>query len=181
MAHLPIWYLDQFSIEDCEKAFDEYIQLTPKDAAMGKDGDTFDHSFRNTKVRFASSHTWFGLKMFAYANTANQQCKWGYDINQFETVQFAEYNIGQKYDWHVDNFPLSGSEIDRKITVVCLMSDPDDFEGGELILRLYNEYTPPLKKGSVIAFPSIIEHKVTPVTKGVRYSATMWISGPRFK
>ena len=181
MSHLPIWYLGQFSIEDCEKAFNEFIKLTPKDASMGIDGTDRDHTFRNTTVRFANSNGWFGLKMFQYGNLANKECKWGFEVNQFESVQFAEYGIGQKYNWHIDNFPLSGSEIDRKITVVCLMSDPANFEGGELILRLYNEYTPPLKKGSVIAFPSIIEHKVTPVTKGVRYSATMWISGPRFK
>jgi PKHD-type hydroxylase len=61
------------------------------------------------------------------------------------------------------------------------MSDPEDFEGGELQVRLYGDFTPPMKKGTVIAFPSILQHQVTPVTKGVRYTATMWISGPRFK
>jgi PKHD-type hydroxylase len=48
-------------------------------------------------------------------------------------------------------------------------------------MRLYSEYTAPLVKGSMIAFPSILEHRVTPVLSGVRYSATMWFNGPRFK
>jgi len=65
--------------------------------------------------------------------------------------------------------------------VVCMMSDPVDFEGGALQLRMYQEFTPPMTKGTIIAFPSFLEHQVTPVTKGVRYTATMWLSGPRFK
>jgi len=42
-------------------------------------------------------------------------------------------------------------------------------------------YTPQLRKGSIIAFPSYILHQVTPVTKGVRKSAVLWLSGPAFK
>jgi PKHD-type hydroxylase len=61
------------------------------------------------------------------------------------------------------------------------MNDPSEFEGGLLQLRMYQEFTPELKMGSIIAFPSFLEHGVTPVTKGVRYTATMWLSGPRFK
>lgn len=39
----------------------------------------------------------------------------------------------------------------------------------------------PRDKGTVIIFPSYILHRVTPVTKGVRKSLAVWISGPRFK
>ena len=181
MSHLPIWYIDQFPIDDCEKAFSEYMQIPPRDASIGKNGEKIDHAFRNTTVRFSNQSNWFGLKMIDFANFANKECKWDYDTNQYEAVQFAEYRVDQKYDWHVDNFPISGNSIDRKITVVCMLSDPADYDGGELKLRLYNEYVPEMKKGTIIAFPSILEHQVTPVTRGVRYTATMWISGPRFR
>jgi len=37
------------------------------------------------------------------------------------------------------------------------------------------------KMGSVIAFPSYINHKVSPVTKGLRKSLVAWVSGPRWR
>jgi PKHD-type hydroxylase len=120
--------------------------------------------------------------MFHYGTKANQECKWNFDLNDFEAVQFAEYGPGQHYSWHVDTFLLSNRGYDRKVTVVCLMNDPSEFEGGQLQLRFdRQDYTVPLVKNSVIAFPSFIEHQVTPVTSGVRYTATMWINGPEFR
>jgi len=181
MSHLPIWYLGQVPVEDCDKASAEYMLIPPKDASMGRDGDQLDHTFRNTTVRFADNSHWFGLKMRDYGMLANKECNWDFDINRHESVQYAEYGIGKKYNWHIDTFPLSGAPTDRKVTVVCMMSDPVDFEGGALQLRMYQEFTPPMTKGTIIAFPSFLEHQVTPVTKGVRYTATMWLSGPRFK
>jgi PKHD-type hydroxylase len=94
-------------------------------------------------------------------------------------VQFAEYGPEQHYAWHTDTFALAGKPTDRKITIVCLLND--EFEGGQFQVRLYNDYTAPLEKGTIIAFPSILEHRVIPVTSGIRYSATMWFSGPRFR
>jgi len=81
----------------------------------------------------------------------------------------------------VDNFPLQGLDLDRKITVVCLLSELTEFSAGELQIRLYSDYSAPLVKGSVIAFPSILQHRVTPVTFGLRKTATMWLSGPKFR
>jgi PKHD-type hydroxylase len=37
------------------------------------------------------------------------------------------------------------------------------------------------KKGSVLLFPSWILHRVTPVTKGVRKSIVVWVTGPKFR
>jgi PKHD-type hydroxylase len=181
MSHLPIWYLGEVPIEECDKAFSDLLAITPKDATMGKDGEAKDHLTRSTTVRFAPKDHWFGQVMLKFGNLANANCNWGWNIDNYEAIQFAEYGEGQHYHWHVDNFPLSGASIDRKVSVVCLMNDPSEFEGGVLQFRLYEEYTPELKKGSIIAFPSVVEHRVLPVTKGIRYSATMWINGPRFR
>jgi PKHD-type hydroxylase len=181
MAHLPIWYLGEVPIADCDKAFSELISLPPGDATMGITGEEKDQKTRDTIIRFADHSHWFGKMMLDYGNLANRECNWGWITEGYEAIQFAEYRENQHYHWHVDNFPLSGNIIDRKITVVCLMNDPTEFEGGGLELRLYQEYSTVLKKGSIVAFPSIIEHRVLPVTKGIRYSATMWVNGPRFR
>lgn len=181
MTHLPIWYLGKLPVEVCDQARQELMALPMQEAAMGIDGDVKIESQRNTSVVFAPFDFWLGKDMERHAAQANKECGWDYDIPSREAIQFAQYGVNQHYDWHVDVFPLSGQSTDRKISVVCLLNDPSEFEGGDFQIRLYSQYTAPLEKGSIIAFPSILEHRVTPVTSGVRYSATMWFHGPRFK
>lgn len=179
--HLPIWYLGKLDAETCDQAKNDLLKFPFQDAAMGINGDVKQESQRKTNVVFAPFDFWLGKEMEKIATEANSVCKWDYDIPSREAIQFAEYKPGQHYDWHVDYFPLAGGETDRKVSVVCLLNDPDEFEGGVFQIRLYSEFVAPLEKGTIIAFPSILEHRVTPVTSGVRYSATMWFHGPRFR
>lgn len=181
MSHLPIWYLSNVSHEVCDKLVAELSSLPSKDATMGIDGDQLQHSTRNTTVRFAPQDHWFEGAFKHTVDEGNKVCKWEYHITGKEDIQFAEYGTNQHYHWHTDTFTLAGGPTDRKLTAVCLLNDPSEFEGGEFQVRLYNDYTAPLVKGSIIAFPSILEHRVTPVLSGVRYSATMWFNGPRFR
>jgi PKHD-type hydroxylase len=181
MAHLPIWFIGKIPTEVCDLAAADFMRLEPRDATMGVDGEKLSHSNRNTTVRFAEKEHWFGNLLRGHGLQANSTCGWGYEVDDHEAVQFAHYGPGQHYGWHVDNFPLAGLPTDRKISVVCLMSHPSEFGSGELQVRLYSDYTVPLVKGSVVAFPSILEHRVIPVTTGLRATATMWLNGPRFK
>jgi PKHD-type hydroxylase len=180
MNHKPIWFLGELPSELCTKAVEEFKLLPPKDAAMGEDGSIIN-PHRKTIVRFVDTAHWLASDMSGFGQSANKECGWDYDITGHENIQFAEYAIGHHYNWHVDNFPLGYQKMDRKVTVIVLLSDPAEYEGGDLFVKLYQSYKPELKKGSVIAFPSILEHMVTPVTKGTRYSATMWVNGPVFR
>lgn len=181
MSHLPIWYIASIPADTCDKLVAEMQTMPGKDATMGIDGAQLQHNTRNTNVRFAPPNHWFEETLKQVANAGNATCKWDYHITGNEAIQFAEYSVDQHYHWHTDTFTLAGTPTDRKITVVCLLNDPSEFEGGEFQMRLYNEYPAPLVKGSIIAFPSILEHRVTPVLSGVRYSATIWLNGPRFR
>jgi PKHD-type hydroxylase len=74
----------------------------------------------------------------------------------------------------------------RKVSAVLQLSDPKTYEGGRL--KLQNTYTadffePPEfeARGSIVVFPSFLLHQVTPVTKGNRYSAVAWATGPQFR
>lgn len=179
MSHLPLWYLGELSAEVCDQVVAELLQTPSQDAAMGPGGETKEHSTRNTKVHFAPHNYWLADQFEKFAQEANSACSWNYDVTGKESIQFAEYEQNQHYAWHTDTFTLSGRPEDRKITVVALLND--DFVGGHFDLKLYSEYRAPLKKGSIIAFPSILEHRVTPVESGKRYSATLWLNGPRFR
>jgi len=179
MAHLPIWYTSEMDSDTCNQIIAELSGIEVRDASMGVAGDTFDKATRNTNVRFGGDNYWLNDKFEQFALEANKVCKWDYHITGRENVQFAEYGPEQHYAWHTDTFTLAGTPTERKVSVVCLLND--EFEGGEFQVRLYSDYTAPLKKGTMIAFPAILEHRVIPVTSGIRYSATMWFNGPRFR
>lgn len=179
MSHLPIWYMGQLGDEMCDRVVAELSAEEVKEATLGEKGADLNPQTRKTAVRFAPSGYWLEGIFERFAMEANKQCKWDYHITEAERVQLAEYGPEHHYTWHADTFTLSGNPLDRKVTVVCLLNDA--FEGGEFEMRLYSDYTAGLKKGSIIAFPSILEHRVKPVISGTRFSATMWFKGPRFR
>jgi PKHD-type hydroxylase len=70
----------------------------------------------------------------------------------------------------------------RKLSLVLQLSDPSEYEGGELqTMSGPNHCAVDRQKGLIAAFPSYMLHRVTPVTKGTRYSLVVWICGPSFK
>ena len=73
----------------------------------------------------------------------------------------------------------------RKLSMTVLLND--NYEGGEFqFATLNNEKckidTPKFNTtGSIVVFPSDMEHRIAPVTKGIRYSLVVWFLGPPFK
>ena len=98
-----------------------------------------------------------------------------------ENLQFTEYNApGGKYNEHIDKM-FDGSV--RKLSIVVQLTDPSEYEGGELQLLYRGDRDPEIankKQGHMIAFPSYTMHRVTPVTKGTRHSLVGWITGKPF-
>ena len=72
----------------------------------------------------------------------------------------------------------------RKLSMSLILNG--NFQGGVFEFASYNRgkvfYYTQLnhRAGTVIVFPSSIEHRVTPVTKGIRYSLVAWFLGPPF-
>ena len=98
-----------------------------------------------------------------------------------EMAQYTEYPEGGFYDWHVDNYDNCQHEPPvRKISMTCLLSPENEFEGGDLELIKEGQAVK-LKQGQAAFFASFIRHRVAPVTKGVRRSLVMWFGGTPFK
>lgn len=181
MSHLPIWYIDNIEPALCDEIIAECSIRDYDQARMGELSTEKNDQYRNTAIQFLAKNHWLETNLKNIAEQANQKCNWNYLISEQEQIQFARYTEKQLYNWHTDFFLLGLKPTDRKISVVCLLNDPSEFQGGEFKMRLYQEYVAPLQKGSVIAFPSMLEHCVTPIISGVRYSATMWLSGDKFR
>jgi len=98
----------------------------------------------------------------------------------FEDLQFTIYKgTGDHYEKHCDRIFNKNC---RKLSLVLQLSDPKDYEGGDLLL--YTQRDPivmPKERGTICAFPSFTMHQVTPITKGTRYTLVAWVHGPSFK
>ena len=107
---------------------------------------------------------------------------WNFDLNKIETLQYSTYNEGQFYKRHIDSLYHTPGKSARKLSFSVLLSDDDEYEGGDLIIHV-NEtpmYTK-RKKGTIIFFPSYMMHEVTEITKGTRQALVGWITGPAFR
>ena len=97
-----------------------------------------------------------------------------------EQAQVSEYFKGQFYGWNTD----SSVDMDieppvRKLSMTLLLNDPNEFEGGNL--EIAGKKMSPMKQGHAAIFASFLQHRVTPVTKGVRKALVVWFSGEPFK
>jgi len=99
-----------------------------------------------------------------------------------EFAQFTEYPKGGFYDWHMDAEVNCQFEPPvRKISMTILLSNPSEFEGGDLEFMTEGNKPPQLLQGQAIFFCSLIRHRVSKVKKGVRRSLVMWFGGTPFK
>ena len=136
-------------------------------------------SIRRSKILWlrADHHQWVIDRLWDVAVKANETYR--YKIDRFQgPVQLAIYDEKNQgfYRWHMDIAPRSTT---RKISITMPLNEPSEYEGGNLELNgagVPNKV--PQQQGTVITFPSFILHRVTPVTKGTRYSLVAWITGP---
>ncbi len=139
-----------------------------------------DNSIRRSKVRWVNDNSIKEL-LLDYAKYANRNA-FGVDIDRPYEVQYTEYHSENQgfYDWHHDIDWNNQRPFDRKLSVVIQLDDPSEYEGGEFNFKTVPnpEFKP---QGSVLVFPSYLEHRVTPVISGTRHSLVTWIEGPRWK
>ena len=151
---------------------------------------------KDPKVRISdiywTSEKWLYNLIWPYMQQANERSGWNLDISGAEDMQLTRYKKGGSFAWHRDGLSDSLSAYDkpenlfihgkvRKLSLSLVLND--DFEGGDLEFCSYGEektiITPiEVKLGDMIFFTSGMEHRVTPVTKGVRYSLVNWFVGP---
>ena len=177
-VHSYAYWEALFTKEECEKIIKigkkkEFIKATTKsksDIRKGKiswlySTDNLEWLFRKiTDVVLDLNKRYFGFDIFS--------------MN--EGLQFTNYKApSDKYGKHVDK----ALNINvRKLSISIQLSDPKEYEGGELWLY-DDEKGMQMKKeqGTLILFPSYTLHEVKPVTKGERNSLVTWVTGKPFK
>ncbi len=160
----------------CDILLEERKSLQEMQGYVG-DNNLVLPSWRVSKICWAAQNHWIESVMYNHALYANECAGWGFQVGRPEQVQLAAYDIDGFYGWHEDWMPLAKTPNVRKLSAVLLLSNPEDFEGGTF--EFDGDDVVEMKRGTLIAFPSFLRHQVTPVTKGIRYSATCWVNGPR--
>jgi len=180
-----ITWNDGFSDEEL-KAIVDYCETIPKQDSFTDDG-SINEEIRKSKIAWIENTqeiSWLYDRLAYIAKKINSKF-YNFDLTGFnEHFQYTVYheeNFG-KYDWHLDLLSENADSSPRKLTLVLQLSDPEDYEGGELqTITGPFENSVDKKKGLVTAFPCWTLHRVTPVSKGTRKSLVIWISGPQFK
>jgi PKHD-type hydroxylase len=83
---------------------------------------------------------------------------------------------GHHFGLHVDNAVrgdrLTGMRIRTDLSVTLFLSEPDEYDGGELVVEdLYGSHEIKLAAGDVVLYPASSLHLVTPVTRGMRVAS----------
>lgn len=125
---------------------------------------------------------WVFEKLGHVASSLNAQF-YRFDLTGFgEALQLTNYDQSEHgmYGWHQDY----GGNLNpsRKFSMVLQLTDPSQYEGGNLQILASGEPTNVRKqRGLIAAFPAYTLHQVTPVTSGSRQSLVAWVSGPAFR
>ncbi|WP_454798730.1 2OG-Fe(II) oxygenase [Novosphingobium lindaniclasticum] len=157
-----------------------------QDATIG-----FTNSLRSDLGYRTSSVRWLDVsrekdivsRIMDFVRPSNRT-NFGVEIEAPYELQFTEYRATNKghYDWHQDVWLESPRPYARKLSVVVQMSSPEDYKGGQFeffgIPNPGDQFAP---RGSLLIFPSFLQHRVLPVVEGKRRSLVTWIEGPNWR
>jgi PKHD-type hydroxylase len=93
---------------------------------------------------------------------------------------FNRYGVGQHFGVHVDNAVrgdhLTGLRIRTDLSATLFLSEPDEYDGGELVVEdYYGSHEVKLPAGQLVLYPATSLHTVTPITRGVRVASFFWL------
>jgi len=175
-------FVNAFSPEECKALASAQFKTDPGFTEDGK----------NTEVRksqifwIPKTQEWGDLhqKIMTLVGQCNKEF-FNFDISSLtEHLQYTEYDASYQghYDWHFD-VGEGALNCGRKLSVSIQLSDPSEYEGGELQFSMDGDKILVAEKeqGTMVIFPSYLRHRVTPVTKGLRRSLVTWITGPPFR
>lgn len=90
---------------------------------------------------------------------------------------YAMYEQGMAYGEHIDD-PImgQGDRYRSDLAITIFLNEPEEYEGGELIINWNNEERAiKYKAGDAVLYPATTRHRVNEVTGGKRIVAVSWV------
>ncbi|MGY3039757.1 PKHD-type hydroxylase [Rhodanobacter sp. TND4EL1] len=91
---------------------------------------------------------------------------------------FNRYDVGMQYGRHVDAPVMGGlgHAVRTDVAITLFLSDPGTYDGGDLVVDAGGmDCGFKLDAGAAIAYPANSLHHVTPVIRGARHAAIIWV------
>ncbi len=178
------WYDNIFTTEELD-SIEKIVKDSDLEIGELSDENSIDLTIRDSKIKFINSdnieNRWIFERFTSVVNNANERF-FKFNLNRIESLQYTVYNEGQFYQDHIDLGYRNPNNAIRKLSFTMQLTDPSEYEGGELLIKHGSQPEAARKERGVITFfPSYIMHEVTPVTKGTRKSIVGWVTGPRWK
>ena len=177
------WWENAFTHDELNWLQEKAINSKDRAQVGGNPDNENLMKIRRSQISWLSNNEtnlWI-FKKLAHVVSALNSNFYRFDLSGFgEALQLTNYNQSEQgmYGWHQDYNAL----VSRKLSVVLQLSDPKDYEGGNLQIMTQEEpQTVRKQRGLLTVFPSYNLHQVTPVTQGTRQSLVAWISGPDFR
>lgn len=179
------WWENAFTHDELNWLQEKAINSKDRAQVGGNPDNENLMKIRRSQISWLSnSETNFWIfKKLAHVVSALNSNFYRFDLSGFgEALQLTNYNQSEQgmYGWHQD-FGGKG-EVSRKLSLVLQLTDPSEYEGGNLQIMVSGQPMNVKKqRGLIVLFPSFQLHQVTPVVQGSRQSLVAWLSGPPFK
>lgn len=179
-----------FEPDECDQIvkLGELFEFHKAKIGGGEERDgVVDEDYRDTDITWIEPNDktyWIFDRMneiVAYLNFMHFQM----DLDRFDGFQYSKYKIGGHYKRHNDVVHNPDHGLYRKLSMSVMLTDPEEYEGGALVLDVNGNRDTPFKvkpkKGEMILFYSHIPHMVEPVTSGKRISLVTWALGEKVR
>lgn len=176
-----------FSKEEIERIKNYASTLEEKQPLIGATDSansiTINPNIRRCQVKWiepVEECRWIFQRLVDVIQKVNAQF-FNFNLYGIQSLQYTIYKEEDQgfYGQHKDSRVVAEEGLVRKLSFSLQLTDPSEYEGGELSVDVsFDESIAPKDFGSMNFFPSHLLHEAKPVTKGCRHVLVGWVMGP---
>ena len=166
-----------FTSEECEELIALALAEEGSYEVLVDENDS-DKSIRSVTVYTLTQKKYPGLwerlqTIFEGSNS------WRFEWSVIRSVQILRFKQGDHKSRSMD---WSSATPRRKISMVLQLSEPDEYEGGDVVLSAgHTDNVIPTNIGFATLWASYVPNHVTPITDGERWCLAAWAEGEPYR
>ncbi|MBV8754430.1 MAG: 2OG-Fe(II) oxygenase [Hyphomicrobiales bacterium] len=180
----PNWIRSEISLStrECDRLI-EIVSSAESDNKHGRGGGRLRRrrAGRRHKLTLTPQSAWMYDVLYQVVTDANRE-RFRLLLSGIERApEYVEQTAGSRpLRWRRD-YRHRDIHDSCKLTVICQLSDPSAYRGGDLQIFDDGIATTVPARGGFFVLLGALFWRVTPVTRGVRRSLVSWFAGPRMR
>lgn len=167
--------LDQTELDIIRSKKDIFLKRSVKAGLYSKKTSRLDEDIRKSSIYFLDINEFPVIYNVLQSTIIQHFSKYNFDLSLPASIQYTWYGEGGHFKWHQDVIN-DNRDTKRFLTMSVNISDQEEYDGGELILKHdYKQHQLGKDPGSFVIFPAFLLHKANKVTRGERESMVVWI------